>query len=88
MPYFNVPNFSKVVLRTTHATPRTVVLRAAPGPYHSHHRFPNVADVRVGTVYGPGQFEQQDYLTGTMVAGGGSAAYRPIGSPVVRRFGV
>ncbi len=88
MPYVNYPNFCKVVLRTTHATPSTVVLRESPGPHHSQQRFPNVADVRSGTVYGPGQFDQQGYLTGTMVAGGGSAAYRPIGSPVVRRFGV
>lgn len=77
MPYFNVPNFCKVVLRTTHATPSTVVLRACPSPYHSHHRFPDVDDVRTGTVYGPGQFEQQDYLTGTMSAGvGGSGMSR------------
>lgn len=88
MPYVNYPNFSKVVLRTTHATPSTVVLRDTPTPHHSHHRFPVAADVRSGTVFGPGQFEQQSYLTGTMVAGGGSAAYRPIGSPVVRRLGV
>ncbi len=87
MPYFNAPNFSKLVLRTTHATPTTVVLRESPAPYHSHHRFPNVADVRLGTVFGPGQFEQQGYLTGTMTGGGGGAAYRPIGSPIVRRLG-
>ncbi len=73
MPYFNAPNFSKIMLRTTHATPSTVVLRAAFGPHHSHHRFPDVDDVRTGTVYGPGQFEQQEYLTGTMTptTGGG-----------------
>lgn len=85
MAYINYPNFSKVVLRTLHATPSTVVLRSTPTPHHSHHRFPDIDDVRNGTVYGPGQFEQQDYLTGTMVAGGGSAVYRPVGSPVVRR---
>lgn len=71
MPYFNVPNFCKVVLRTAHATPTTVVLRPAPSPYHSHHRFPDVDDVRTGTIYGPGQYEQQEYLTGTMSPGGG-----------------
>lgn len=86
MPYFNVPNFSKVVLRTLHATPSTVVLRTSPPPYHSHHRFPDADDVRSGTVFGAGQFEQQDYLTGTLVAGGGSAAYRAVGSAVVRRL--
>ncbi len=72
MPYFNVPNFSKLVLRTTHATPTTVVLRECESPHHSHHRFPSVADVRTGVVYGPGQFEQQGYKTGTLTAGGGS----------------
>ncbi len=73
MPYINYPNFSKVVLRTTHATPSTVVLRETSSPHHSHHRFPSVADVRTGTVFGPGQFEQQEYLTGTLVPtiGGG-----------------
>lgn len=84
MPYFNVPNFSKVTLRTMHATPSTVVLRELQSPHHSHHRFPNVADVRLGTIYGPGQFEQQGYLTGTVSGGSGGASYRPIGSPVVR----
>jgi hypothetical protein len=86
MPYINYPNFSKVVLRTLHATPSTVVLRPSSSPHHSHHRFPDFDDVRSGTVYGPGQFEQQEYLTGTMVAGGGSAAYRAVGSAVVRRL--
>jgi len=27
--------------------------------------------VRTGTIYGPGQFEQQEYLTGTLSPGGG-----------------
>ncbi len=69
--YVNYPNFSKVVLRTLHATPSTVVLRDTPTPHHSHHRFPVAADVRTGTVYGPGQYEQQSYLTGTLSPGGG-----------------
>lgn len=88
MPVYNTFNFSKLVVRTTHATPSTIVLRPAPSSHNSQQRFPNAADVRSGTVFGPGQFEQQEYLTGTLVAGGGSASYRPIGSAVVRRFGV
>lgn len=71
MPYYNVPNYSKLIMRSFHATPSTVVLRTCPSPHHSHHRFPDVDDVRTGTVYGPGQFEQAEYLTGTMSAGGG-----------------
>lgn len=86
MPVYNTFNYGKVILRAFHATPKTIVLREMPGIHNSQQRFPNVADVRVGTVYGPGQYEQQGYLTGTMVAGGGSAAYRPIGSPVIRRL--
>lgn len=86
MPVYNSFNYCKNVLRTFHATPSTVVLRPMPSSHNSQQRFPDVDDVRVGTIYGPGQFEQQEYLTGTMVAGGGSAAYRPIGSPVVRRI--
>ncbi|TXH57903.1 MAG: hypothetical protein E6Q97_03455 [Desulfurellales bacterium] len=86
MPVYNTPNFCKLVPQAFHATPTTVVLREMPGVHNSQQRFPNIADVRIGTIYGPGQFEQQGYLTGTLVAGGGSAAYRPIGSPVIRKF--
>lgn len=86
MAVYNTFNYCKIVLRTFHATPTTVVMRSAPGIHNSQQRFPNVADVRSGTIYGPGQFEQQDYLTGTMVSGGGSAAFRVIGSPVIRRM--
>lgn len=87
MPYFNAPNFCKVVLRATHATTTTVVLRESPSPHHSHHRFPAASDVRSGVVYGPGQFQQQSYLTGTYTAVGGSVAFSVIGSPVIRRVG-
>lgn len=86
MPVYNTPNFCKVVLRPFHATPKNIVLRTMPSPHHSHQRFPDADDVRSGTVFGAGQFEQQDYLTGTLVAGGGSAAYRAVGSAVVRRL--
>jgi hypothetical protein len=87
MPVYNTFNYSKLIVRAFHATPTTVVLREMPGIHHSHQRFPAVADVRTGTIYGPGQFEQQGYLIGTMAAGGGSAAYRPIGSFIVRGYG-
>lgn len=86
MPLHNTPNFGKVVVRTFHGTASTVVLRDLLGVHNSQQRFPNVADVRSGTVYGPSVYDQQGYLTGTMVAGGGSAAFRPIGSAVIRRF--
>jgi hypothetical protein len=86
MPVYNTFNYCKLIVRTFHATPSTVVLREMPGVHNSHQRFPVVADVRTGTIYGPGQFEQQAYLTGTMVAGGGSAIFRPIGSSVVRGY--
>lgn len=81
MPYFNTPNYCKVVLRTLHATPTTVVLRESSAPHHSHHRFPSAGDVRTGTIYGPGQYEQQGYLTGTMSGGGGggTVAFGSIG---------
>lgn len=71
MPVYNTFNFSKIVLRTTHATPKTIVLREPPSIHNSHQRFPDVDDVRTGTIYGPGQFEQQEYLTGTLSPGGG-----------------
>jgi len=85
MPVYTTPNYTRVVLRTLHASPSTVVLRDTEPVYHSHQRWPSAADVRSGTVFGPGQFEQQTYETGTLVSGGGSAVFRPIGSPVVRR---
>lgn len=66
-----VENYSKVIARTGHATPSTCVLRAIPSPSNSQNRYPAVGDVRSGTIYGPGQFDQQEYVTGTMSAGGG-----------------
>lgn len=77
MPVYNTFNTGKVILRTFHATPTTVVLLTMPSIHNSQQLFPSPADVRSGTVYGPGQFEQQEYLTGTMSAGagGGTVAY-------------
>lgn len=86
MPANTTPNYTKMVLRAFHATPTTVVLRELLGAHNSNQRFPNVADVRQGTVYGPSVYDQVGYLTGTMVAGGGSAAFRVVGSPIVRRL--
>ena len=71
MPVYNTFNYCKVVLRAFHATPKTVVLRTMPSIHSSQQRFPDVDDVRTGTVYGPGQYEQQEYLTGTLSPGGG-----------------
>lgn len=64
-------NYCKLVLRPFHGTPSTVVLRPMPSSHNSQQRFPDVDDVRSGTIYGPGQFHQQEYLIGTMSAGGG-----------------
>lgn len=86
MPVYNTPNYCKLIVRTFHATPSTVVLSTMPGVHNSQQRFPDYDDVRQGIVFGPGQYEQQEYLTGTLVAGGGSAAFRPIGSAVIRRM--
>ena len=86
MPANTTPNYTKMILRTFHATPSTVVLRPLLGVHNSQQRFPNAADVRQGTVYGPSVYDQVDYLTGTLVAGGGSAAFRVVGSGVVRRL--
>ena len=69
MPY--IENYSKVKVRAFHATPSWVVMRPMPSPQHSHNRYPEPADVRTGTVYGAGQFQQQEYVTGTLSPGGG-----------------
>ena len=80
MPVYNTFNFCKVILRPFHATPKNVILRTMPSSHNSQQRFPDIDDVRAGTVYGPGQFEQQEYLTGTMSAsgGGGTRIYATI----------
>jgi len=78
--YFNVPNFAQVVLLPLHVTPTTIVLRVSPPPYHSHHRFPETDQVQTGVIFGPGQFEQQDYVTGTFSGSGGSGGF--VGAPV------
>ncbi len=88
MPVYNSFNYCKLTLRTFHATASTIVLRPMPSSHNSQQRFPDVDQVESGVIYGPGQFEQQEYLTGTFSGGGGGAVFRPIGSPVVRRFGV
>ena len=79
MPYFNAPNFAQVILRETHASPTTIVLRALPSPYHSHHLFPKESQVQTGVVFGPGQYEKQEYLTGTLALGGGGGF---VGAPI------
>jgi hypothetical protein len=68
-----VENYSKLIVRTFHATPSTVVLRVMPSPQNSRNRYPEVGDVRVGTIYGASQFDQQEYITGTLSPGGGGA---------------
>jgi len=35
-------------------------------PQHSANIYPIVANVRTGIVFGPGQYDQKEYLTGTM----------------------
>lgn len=78
MPY--IENYSNVVTRAFHATPSTVVVRPMPNPQHSHNRYPAPSDVRTGIVYGAGQFQQQEYRTGTMSAGaGGTVVYTFVG---------
>lgn len=68
---FGESNYTRIIPRAGHATPSTVVMRPAPSPQWSQNRWPERADVRSGTIYGPGQFQQQEYLTGTMSGGGG-----------------
>jgi hypothetical protein len=71
-----IDNYAGVVIRTFHATPATIVVRAMPSPQNSTNRYPVPADVRTGTIYGAGQYEQKEYLTGTMSASGGGGGTR------------
>lgn len=86
MPVYNTFNYGRIVVRTFHATPTTVVVRSMPPIHNSTQRFPTAAQVESGIVFGPGQYDHVGYETGTLVAGGGSAVYRVIGSAVVRRL--
>lgn len=73
-----VDNYSKIVLRTLHATPSTIVLRPSPSAYNSWQRWPAVGEVESGVVYGAGQYHQQEYETGTFAgAGGGGTVVLP-----------
>ena len=72
-------NYTKIVLRTFHASPTTVVLRVMPSPHHSWNRWPAAADVRSGTTFGEGQSYQTEYETGTMGGGGGTVVYTFVG---------
>ncbi|MBM4442565.1 MAG: hypothetical protein FJ027_19275 [Candidatus Rokubacteria bacterium] len=72
-----VDNYSKIVLRTLHATPSTVVLRPSPSPYNSTNRWPTAAQVQSGVVFGEGQYYLQEYETGTLVGGGAVTTIHP-----------
>jgi len=75
MPVYNTFNYCKLILRTFHATPTTVVLRPMPSSHNSQQRFPDPDEVLLNLIYGPGQYEQQEYLTGTLSPGGGANTY-------------
>lgn len=70
MPVYNTFNYGKLELRGPEAG-ATIKLRPCLGIHNSQQRFPDVDDVRTGIIYGPGQYEQQKYLTGTFSGGGG-----------------
>jgi hypothetical protein len=70
-------NYSKIVLRSFHATPTTIVLRPMPSPYHSWNRWPTAAQVQGGVTFGEGQATQQEYETGTLAGGGGGTRVYP-----------
>lgn len=74
-------NYTKIVLRPFHATPKTIVLREMPSPCHSWNRWPDADDVRAGVVYGEGQNYQTEYSTGTLSpsGGGGTVVYTFVG---------
>lgn len=73
-------NYSKIVLRTFHVTPTTIVLRPMPSPHHSHNLWPTVAQVQSGVVFGEGQNQQVEYETGTFSgSGGGTKIYTFVG---------
>lgn len=66
-----IDNYAGVVIRPFHATPSTIVVREMPSPQNSTNRYPLPSDVRTGIIFGAGQYEQKEYLTGTMSPSGG-----------------
>ena len=83
-----IDSVSDIVLRAGDATPKDIVLRVPPSPRNPMNAYPTAAQVQSGVAFGAGLPNFSNYETGTLVAGGGSAVFRPIGSAVVRRFGV
>lgn len=72
-----VDNYSKITLRTLHATPSTIVLRPSPSPHNSTNKWPTAAQVQSGVVFGEGQFYQAEYETGTLSGGSGGTTVYP-----------
>lgn len=81
-----IDSYSDIVLRAGDATPKDIVLRAAPSPRNPQNNYPTAAQVQSGVTFGAGQLYWQAYETGTYTGGGGSAVFRVIGSGVVRRL--
>mgnify|MGYP001582166954 CR=1 FL=1 len=64
-------SYSDIVVRGSHATAANIIIRAAPSPRNPQNRYPTAAQVALNILFGPGQKQYQEYLTGTLVAGGG-----------------
>ncbi len=82
-----IDSYSDIILRQGDASPADIILRPAPSPRNPQNVYPDPADVRTGVRVGPGQLFWQEYEVGTLTAGGGSAAFRPLGSAIIRRYG-
>lgn len=81
-----IDSYSDIVVRPFDATPKDIVLRPMPSPRNPMNYYPTAAETKLGVLVGAGQYDFKEYEVGTLVSGGGSAAYRVIGSPIVRAY--
>lgn len=82
-----IDSYSDIVIRPFDATPKDIVLRPMPSPRNPMNYYPTAAETKLGILVGAGQYDFKEYEVGTLVSGGGSAAYRVIGSAIVRAYG-
>jgi hypothetical protein len=77
-----IDSVSDIILLSGDATPKNIILRTLPAPRNPQNFYPTAAQVALGVSFGA----SPEYQTGTLVGAGGSAVYRVVGSPVVRRL--
>lgn len=81
-----IDSYSDIVIRPFDVTPQDIVLRPMSSPRNPMNYYPTTAETKLGILVGAGQYAFKEYEVGTLVSGGGSPAYRVIGSAIVRAY--